>query len=103
MSKEVELDSERLLHAGGGRRLISSSSSSSGLAVVAAAAAAAVGSGVLDTPGRGASDGGGLGATIVLSMLGSVLEFAEFAVFGYFAPEISAVFFPGGDRLLAGA
>lgn len=102
MSKEVELDSERLLHAGGGRRLISSSSSSSGLAVVAAAAAAAVGSGVLDTPGRG-SDGGGLGATIVLSMLGSVLEFAEFAVFGYFAPEISAVFFPGGDRLLAGA
>ena len=93
-----EGDSELLLRPSGGGRLISSSNSSA--AVVAAAAAAA---GVLDTPGRGGGSDGGLGATIALSMLGSVLEFAEFAVFGYFAPEISAVFFPGGDRLLAGA
>jgi hypothetical protein len=34
---------------------------------------------------------------LVVSSLGNVLEWFDFAVFGFFAPVFSPLFFPGGD------
>ena len=37
--------------------------------------------------------------TIVAGMIGNVLEWYDFALFGFFAPIIAELFFPGDSRL----
>ncbi len=51
-----------------------------------------------DTTHLPAASRQGLGRTIIAASVGNVLEFYDFTVFGYFASQIAAAFFPDAHR-----